>query len=818
MAIPLLRDFDIRGKSVLVREDLNVPLEDGRVANGARIDAALPTVRHCMAAGARVVVVSHLGRPRPGERDPALSLAPVAKALGDALGCAVPLVDDWKGRRRRCSGRCRSAREYPVRGWGDGERSGACTTTCGPCDVFVMDAFGTAHRAHASTVGVAQTASAACAGPLLAAELSALGRVLDDPARPLVAVVGGAKVSTKLAVLEALAGVADSIVVGGGIANTFLLASEMRIGSSLAEPDQVDVARRIMSRVDVPMPVDLMTATAMDPRLPARLRLRDEVGSNEMVLDVGPETARRLSDIVAEAGTVLWNGPLGVFEWDQFGEGTRVLAEAIAAADAYSVAGGGDTLAAIAKYRVDEGISYQSTGGGAFLEYLAGETLPGRSRTRGAHRWAASQMIEKLKELLPPHRVTTAKHDLDNWGRDWTRNFVVAPSAVVFPETVEEVTAITRLANAEGFALVPSGGRTGLSAGAVASHGEVVVSFDRMNRILDFNEADRIVRCEAGVVTANVHAFALDRGLFYPVDFASSGSSQIGGNVATNAGGIKVIRYGMTRDWIAGIKVVTGAGEVLELNRGLVKNATGYDLRHLFIGSEGTLGFVVEADLRLAEPPEPSRVMVLGVDRMQDILSVLTRFQADVALSAFEFFSELAVDRVTRHRSLARPLASSSAFYALLEFDANAESAALAAFEESLASGWVSDGVMSQSDAQALALWALREGITESIAPETPYKNDLAVRVSDVPGFLDDVDRAVGPHLSRAGNLLVRPHRRRQRAPQYPQTAGTHPGGFLRTLRCHEPRVVRTGRSPRREHLRRAWRGHAQAGLPRVLA
>ncbi|MDE0661208.1 MAG: FAD-binding oxidoreductase [Gammaproteobacteria bacterium] len=353
-------------------------------------------------------------------------------------------------------------------------------------------------------------------------------------------------------------------------------------------------------------------------------------------------------------------------------------------------------------------------------------------------------MIEKLKELLPPHRVTTAKHDLDNWGRDWTRNFVVAPSAVVFPETVEEVTAITRLANAEGFALVPSGGRTGLSAGAVASHGEVVVSFDRMNRILDFNEADRIVRCEAGVVTANVHAFALDRGLFYPVDFASSGSSQIGGNVATNAGGIKVIRYGMTRDWIAGIKVVTGAGEVLELNRGLVKNATGYDLRHLFIGSEGTLGFVVEADLRLAEPPEPSRVMVLGVDRMQDILSVLTRFQADVALSAFEFFSELAVDRVTRHRSLARPLASSSAFYALLEFDANAESAALAAFEESLASGWVSDGVMSQSDAQARALWALREGITESIAPETPYKNDLAVRVSDVPGFLDDVDRAVG--------------------------------------------------------------------------
>ncbi|MDE0036293.1 MAG: FAD-binding oxidoreductase [Gammaproteobacteria bacterium] len=353
-------------------------------------------------------------------------------------------------------------------------------------------------------------------------------------------------------------------------------------------------------------------------------------------------------------------------------------------------------------------------------------------------------MIVKLEKVLAPHRVSTARDDLDNWGRDWTRSFVVAPSAVVFPETVQEVVAITRLANTEGFALVPSGGRTGLSAGAVASHGEVVVSFDRMNRILDFNETDRVLRCQAGVVTAKVHAFAEENGLFYPVDFSSSGSSQIGGNVATNAGGIKVIRYGMTRDWVAGLKVVTGAGEVLELNRGLVKNATGYDLRHLLIGSEGTLGFVVEADLRLTEPPAPSRVMVLGVDRMKDILSVLTRFQADVTLSAFEFFSELAVERVTRHRTLARPLESSSAFYALLEFDAQDESPALAAFGDSVASGWVSDGVMSQSEAQARALWALREGITESIAPETPYKNDLAVRISDVPGFLDDVEHAVG--------------------------------------------------------------------------
>ena len=355
-------------------------------------------------------------------------------------------------------------------------------------------------------------------------------------------------------------------------------------------------------------------------------------------------------------------------------------------------------------------------------------------------------MIDKLKSLFPPRRLTTAEDDLDTWGRDWTRSYAVAPSAVVFPETVEEVVAVTRLANAEDFALVPSGGRTGLSGGAVASHGEVVVSFDRMNRILDFNAADRVVRCEAGVVTAALQAFADEVGLFYPVDFSSSGSSQLGGNIATNAGGIKVIRYGMTRDWIAGLKVVTGTGEVLELNRGLVKNATGYDLRHLFIGSEGTLGFVVEADVRLAEPSAPSRVMVLGLDRFADILNLLTRFQAGVKLSAFEFFSELALARVTAHRDLKRPLASPAPFYALLEFDAGDEAAALAAFEDSLAAGWANDAVMSQSDAQGRALWALREGITESIAPEFPYKNDLAVRVSEVPAFLHDVDCAVARH------------------------------------------------------------------------
>ena len=351
-----------------------------------------------------------------------------------------------------------------------------------------------------------------------------------------------------------------------------------------------------------------------------------------------------------------------------------------------------------------------------------------------------------LTEILPPHRVRTRADDLATWGSDWTRSYEVAPSAIAFPESVEEVAALTRVANERGLALVPSGGRTGLSGGAVASSGEVVVSFDRMNRILGFNEADRIVRCQAGVVTRVLQEFAQGKGLCYPVDFASSGSSQIGGNIATNAGGIKVIRHGLTRDRVAGLTVVTGAGQVLQLNRGLVKNATGYDLRHLFIGSEGTLGFVVEADLLLTELPPPQRVMVLGLDRFADVLRVLPCFQERLTLSAFEFFSELALVKVLTHRQLQRPLAHPAAFYALLEFDADAEETALAAFEEVLEQGWVSDGVMSQSDSQAATLWGLREGITESIAPQVPYKNDISVRISEVPGLLDDVDDIVSAH------------------------------------------------------------------------
>jgi FAD/FMN-containing dehydrogenase len=352
-------------------------------------------------------------------------------------------------------------------------------------------------------------------------------------------------------------------------------------------------------------------------------------------------------------------------------------------------------------------------------------------------------MIEALREILSSSRVKSDADSLAHWGRDWTRSFAVAPRAIVFPDTVEEVAALVRWAGNAHVGLVPSGGRTGLSGGAVAGNGEVVVSFDRMNRILGFEPADRIARCQAGVVTQALQAFADEQGLFYPVDFASAGSSQIGGNVSTNAGGIKVIRYGMTRDWVAGLKVVTGTGEVLDLNRGLVKNATGYDLRHLFIGAEGTLGFVVEAEMRLAPRPAPQSVMVLGVPRLQDVLAVLARFREGLELSAFEFFSELALTKVMAHRKLKRPLASSAAFYALAEFDGLHAEAAAAIFEDCVERGWVTDAVLSQSETQARDLWQLREGISESIAPYTPYKNDVSVRIAAVPRFLEEVDAVV---------------------------------------------------------------------------
>lgn len=348
-----------------------------------------------------------------------------------------------------------------------------------------------------------------------------------------------------------------------------------------------------------------------------------------------------------------------------------------------------------------------------------------------------------LADVINPSQIKTDAESLATWGKDWTNGFAVAPSAIVFPESNQQVVDIVQYAVKAGLRLVPSGGRTGLSGGAVASQGEVVVSLDRMNKILEFNAEDRMVTCQAGVVTQVLQEFAQQQGLFYPVDFASAGSSQIGGNVATNAGGIKVIRYGLTRDWVAGLRVVTGAGALLNCNGGLVKNATGYDLRHLFVGSEGTLGLVTEVDVRLAPAPEPQTVMVVGVPQVLDLLSVLNSFSTQLQLSAFEFFSDLALDKVRAHRDLPPPLATREAYYALLEFDEAQMDAATAAFEHCMAQGWVVDGVVSQSQAQAAALWQLREGISESIAPYTPYKNDLSVCIHDVPEFLADVDQFV---------------------------------------------------------------------------
>jgi len=352
-------------------------------------------------------------------------------------------------------------------------------------------------------------------------------------------------------------------------------------------------------------------------------------------------------------------------------------------------------------------------------------------------------MTKFLDEIFSAKQLARDSDSLANWGRDWTRDKSPAPSAVVFPDSAEQVQALVRKAGETGTALVPSGGRTGLSGGAVAANGEVVVSFDKMNKIIDFDETDRSVRCQSGVITAAVQNFAAERDLMYPVDFASSGSSQIGGNISTNAGGIKVIRYGLTRDWVTGLQVVAGTGDLLACNQGLTKNATGYDLRHLFIGSEGTLGFITEAEIKLAKAAEPHRVMVLGVPKFADLLKVLAQFQTQITLSAFEFFSQIALEKVSAHRDLPQPLAESTEFYALLEFDQSAEDLAMLAFTHCIEEGWVTDGVLSQSDAQAASLWQLREGISESISVFTPYKNDLAVKVSVLPEFLSRVTDCV---------------------------------------------------------------------------
>jgi phosphoglycerate kinase len=381
MKVLRMTDQDLRGKRVLIREDLNVPVQDGVVTSDARIRAALPTIRHALEKRAKVFILSHLGRPEEGKLDEALSLKPVAARLSELLGKAVPLRRDWLDGVDCEAGAavlCENVR------FNKGEKkddAALARRMADLCDVFVMDAFGTAHRAEASTHGVVRFAKTACAGPLLVGELEALERALEKPARPLVAIVAGSKVSTKLTVLESLLAKVDKLIVGGGIANTFLAATGVAVGKSLYEADLLDVARRLMEQArargaEIPLPTDVVVAKELAATAHADVRSIHEVRPDERILDIGPDTADRLSAMLQSAGTIIWNGPVGVFEFDQFGEGTRAIAQAIARSKAFSLAGGGDTLAAIEKYGVEDGISYISTGGGAFLEFVEGKTLP----------------------------------------------------------------------------------------------------------------------------------------------------------------------------------------------------------------------------------------------------------------------------------------------------------------------------------------------------------------------------------------------------------------------------------------------------------
>ena len=381
MNVPAMTDLDVAGRRVLIREDLNVPLKDGEVASDARLRAAVPTLRRAAEAGARVMVMSHLGRPKEGVPDPALSLAPVARRLGELLGREVRLAEDWLDGVEVEAGEtvlCENVRFL------EGEKADDETLArrmAALCDIYVMDAFGTAHRAQASTHGVARFAPVACAGPLLAAELEALGKALAHPARPLVAIVGGSKVSTKLEVLEALSKRVDRLIAGGGIANTFIAAAGHEVGASLYEPDLVEQADRIRRAVrgrggDIPIPSDVVVADSPSESADAVVKAVNDVRPGEMILDIGPETARAYGDVIDSAATVVWNGPVGVFELAPFAAGTRETARAVARSSAFSIAGGGDTLAAIDAFDVTERISYVSTGGGAFLEFLEGKTLP----------------------------------------------------------------------------------------------------------------------------------------------------------------------------------------------------------------------------------------------------------------------------------------------------------------------------------------------------------------------------------------------------------------------------------------------------------
>jgi len=381
MKLTRMTDTDLRNKRVLIREDLNVPVQDGVVMSDARIRASLATIRYALDQHARVFVLSHLGRPQEGQEDPALTLAPVAARLSELLGKPVPLRKNWIDGVDCALGSavlCENVRFLKGEKKDDEQLARRMAALC---EVFVMDAFGTAHRAEASTHGVARFAPVACAGPLLVGELEALERALKEPARPLVAIVGGSKVSTKLMVLESLLDRVDQLIVGGGIANTFLAATGVDVGRSLCETEMLDVARRLMDKArardaQIPLPTDVVVGREFAATAHADVRPVSEVRRDEMILDIGPDTADRCSALLKAAGTIIWNGPVGVFEFEQFGEGTRAIAQAIARSKAFSLAGGGDTLAAIEKYGVEDGISYISTGGGAFLEFVEGKTLP----------------------------------------------------------------------------------------------------------------------------------------------------------------------------------------------------------------------------------------------------------------------------------------------------------------------------------------------------------------------------------------------------------------------------------------------------------
>ncbi|MBL1262912.1 phosphoglycerate kinase [Methylomicrobium sp. RS1] len=381
MSVKRMADLDLAGKRVLIRQDLNVPVKNGKVTSDIRIQASVPTIQQALEKGAAVMLMSHLGRPEEGVYDEASSLKPVADRLSDLLGKPVRLEKDWIDGIEIQPGEvvlCENVRFNAGEGKNKDELGQKMAALC---DVFVMDAFGTAHRAQASTHSVAKFAKVACAGPLLASELDALGRALETPAKPLVAIVGGSKVSTKLTVLKSLSEKVDQLIVGGGIANTFIAAAGFPVGKSLYEPDLIGEAKQLIAMAkqngsDIPIPVDVVCAKEFSETAAATVKKVDEVADDDMIMDIGPETAKQYAEILASAKTIVWNGPVGVFEFDQFGGGTKALAEAIAESPAFSIAGGGDTLAAIDKYGISDKVSYTSTGGGAFLEFLEGKELP----------------------------------------------------------------------------------------------------------------------------------------------------------------------------------------------------------------------------------------------------------------------------------------------------------------------------------------------------------------------------------------------------------------------------------------------------------